>query len=686
MRVAVILSGMPENGEMHRLAKSGGISRVSRMKPGIVATVWLQASSAAMAQTALEEVTVENRRLRHAAQPAFLLDGETIREITPIALTDIFRRVQSVGIRTNSRGEAVLRLRGSEERQTGIFLDGAPLSVPWDGRVDLSALPAGIVERVRVTASAAPIEFGTNTALGAVEIQTPFSVDPGLVNAQVEMGTEQSRAVSATAGGESSRLNWLLAGSYRTLEGEDVASRSVIPYGPVRDGYRTNTDMRTGSLFAAAASEPAWGAMRVSLLSVDASRGIASQGNYSPESGGARYWRYPDWRFNQLTVNSRAELGRSFTLMSTAWLQHFEQTIEQYTDDRYTTLESVEDDTDRTLGARIVGERSFADMDVRLFGNAQLTEHRQVDSDVLAGTRGPLQEFQQNIYSLGVEVDTMPRSNLQVSGAIAYDLASTPKTGGRLAQEDLDEWAGNVAARWFSGESWQVAATLGQRTRFPALRELYGEALGEFLPNPGLQPETVTLADLTFVRSWREGNSQLRVTPWMLQIDDTLSRRTVTVDGVSYRQRYNLDGSAGHGLEASLEWRFNDRFELRLNATWQDLVARKEDDGSRPVLYQRPAFQGALMLDYTFGRDWDFYIEAEYLGVARDEDENGRVVELPTSWLVDMRLFRTIDAKAGGRWRAYAGLDNALNDVVLPQLGLPQPGRTFKVGFVFEPM
>ncbi len=679
---------MTENGEMRRRAKSGGINRVSQMmKTGIMAFFWLQGASAAVAQTELEEVTViESRRPRHAAQPAFLLDRETIREVPPIALTDIFRRVQSVGIRTNSRGEAVLRLRGSEERQTGIFLDGAPLSVPWDGRVDLGALPAGIVESVRVTASAAPIEFGTNTALGAVEIHTPFEVGSGLANAKVEMGTEKSRAVSATGGAESGTLNWLLAGSYRTLDGEDVASRSVIPYGPVRNGYRTNTDIRTGSLFAAASSEPAWGALRVSLLSVDASRGIASQGNYSPESGGARYWRYPDWRFNQLTVNSRAELGRSFTLLSTAWLQHFEQTIEQYTDDRYTTLESTEEDTDRTLGARIIGERSFVNMDIRLFGNAQLTEHRQVDSDVLAGTRGPVQEFQQNIYSLGVEVDTMPSSNLQVSGAIGYDLASTPKTGGRPAQEDLDAWAGNIAMRWFSGESWQVAATLGRRTRFPALRELYGEALGEFLPNPGLRPETATLADLTFTRSWRDGASQLRLTPWLLQIDDTLSRRNVTIDGVRYRQRYNLEGSDGQGLEASLEWRFNDSFELRMNATWQDLVARKEEDGTRPVLYQRPEFQGALMLDYYFGRDWDFYVEAEYLGVAKDEDENGRVIDLPTSWLVDMRLFRTIDAEAGGRWRAYAGVDNALNDVVLPQLGLPQPGRTFKVGVVFEPM
>ena len=269
---------------------------------------------------------------------------------------------------------------------------------------------------------------------------------------------------------------------------------------------------------------------RARLLSIDASRGIANQGNFSSASVGARYWRYPEWRFNQLTVNTWAELGQSFTLTSTAWLQLFEQTIEQYTDDRYETVESAEDDTDRTLGTRIVGERSFADVDVRLFGNTQLTEHRQVDFDVLAGSRGPMQEFQQNIYSLGVEVDAMPRSDLQVSAGVAYDLASTPKTGGRPAQENLDAWAGNVAVRWFSGESWEVATTVGRRTRFPALRELYGEALGEFLLNPGLKPETATLADLTLARTWRDGESRLRVTPWFLRVDDTLSRRSVTVD------------------------------------------------------------------------------------------------------------------------------------------------------------
>src|SRR5690606_12332910 len=172
-----------------------------------------------------------------------------------VALTDILESMPSVGIRTNSRGETVLRLRGSEERQTGIFLDGAPLSVPWDGRVDLSALPAGIVEGVRLTPSAAPIEYGPNAVLGDVDIRTPESVRPGLRSLQAELATEDSGSVSAAGGVDAGGSGWLFGGNYRRVGGEAVSSAAVIPHGPVEGGSRANTDLESTSVFLATSRE-----------------------------------------------------------------------------------------------------------------------------------------------------------------------------------------------------------------------------------------------------------------------------------------------------------------------------------------------------------------------------------------------------------------------------------------------
>jgi iron complex outermembrane receptor protein len=188
-----------------------------------------------------------------------------------------------------------------------------------------------------------------------------------------------------------------------------------------------------------------------------------------------------------------------------------------------------------------------------------------------------LQGYQQNVASLGAEVDTAVLDNFVVSTALSYDMTTTPETGGRDPQEDLSDWAASVAVRWNPGDAWQITGSLGQRTRFPSLRELYGVALGQFLVNPDLRPETALLGDLTFERSSQDGQVRMRITPWTLHIDDTLSQRNVTVDGVRLRQRYNLEGSDGYGVEAGLDWMVDDQLEVRLHGNWQDLEARVEE-------------------------------------------------------------------------------------------------------------
>ena len=75
------------------------------------------------------------------------------------------------------------------------------------------------------------------------------------------------------------------------------------------------------------------------------------------------------------------------------------------------------------------------------------------------------------------------------------------------------------------------------------------------------------------------------------------------------------------------------------------------------------------------------FLELRYAG---DEDEDGAVVELPSSTSLNVRLFRTVRHGDGGRWRVYAGADNVTDEVILPQLGLPQPGRTLSLGVQFE--
>ena len=116
-------------------------------------------------------------------------------------------------------------------------------------------------------------------------------------------------------------------------------------------------------------------------------------------------------------------------------------------------------------------ERAFDAIDARIVGNAQVTTHDQIDSDRLNEVRGPVQSFQQNVYSLGAEIDSAPHHEVRLSAGMSYDLAATARTGGRDAQDEFSSWSANVAARWYPADRWQIVGTLGRRTRFPSLRE-----------------------------------------------------------------------------------------------------------------------------------------------------------------------------------------------------------------------
>ena len=100
----------------------------------------------------LDEITViSNKSSNRAMQLVTVIDQEELSRSVPTSLSDIFLNRPVISVRSNSRGETVLRLRGSNERQAAIFLDGASLSIPWDGRIDIGLLPIGMIDRLTIS-------------------------------------------------------------------------------------------------------------------------------------------------------------------------------------------------------------------------------------------------------------------------------------------------------------------------------------------------------------------------------------------------------------------------------------------------------------------------------------------------------------------------------------------------------
>ena len=224
-----------------------------------------------------------------------------------------------------------------------------------------------------------------------------------------------------------------------------------------------------------------------------------------------------------------------------------------------------------------------------------------------------------------------------------------------------------------------MAATVGERSRFPTPRELYGAALGRFLLNPELRPERSLLADVS-IKHYPSDALALDFAVWANDSDDTLSQRVVVVDGVNRRQRYNTNGSFSYGVEAAATIYIRENLRAELSAALQDGQMERDENGERPEMLQRPDSQLMAALDWQPNASIDLRAEVLYTGEAYDIADDGTLTDLPDATSVNLRGFYKL-----ARWRdrdiqVTASVDNLTDALILPQLGLPAGGRLYRIG------
>ena len=648
--------------------------------PGGIGLAWgalawaALAGSAAAAEDGLTLITVTAPAAAdRVLPPTIVVTTDELVDRQPRSLADVLRGIPGVTVRANSRGETVARIRGAEERQTQVFLDGAPLAVPWDGRVDLGLLPAGLLGETRVTKGAAPVEYGTNAVAGVVDFQTRQSAQGSF--AHLEGGSLGSGSASLVLAERLGNFDATLAAGGITRDAEPLAG--PLPFGQGSRTRRTNTDLDAGSLFAALATTTGDLQLRAALLHVAADRGIAPESD-RPASAGPRYWRYSDIALTQATVNAALSLGDDADLRAVGWRQKFGQSIEQYRSVDYAALRRVQDDEDDTIGGRLVFAHRAGPLHLRWAASAQSSTHVQVETDFPSAIAGPALKYRQNLYSAGVEADAQLAPAVRATFGVAYDAAQTPLTGDKPRQPSLDAGAASAAFSVDLGDGAQLTLSGGRRTRFPTARELFGEALGRFALNPDLRPEQAWLADAEL--RWTRPGLALTINPFFIRSQDTLAQR-VLADG--RRQRFNLSGATSFGLDAQVVHDITATLRFELSGS---LLRARADAGSVPVrrLPQRPSYEALAVLDWNVPGQFDLRAELRAIGSAVDFDATGELAKLDSAAELALRAAVPI-ARLGSRQVMLTfAIDNVTDAQIFPQAGLPLPGRLWRLGLRFD--
>ncbi|MFT5142907.1 MAG: iron complex outermembrane receptor protein [Rhodothermales bacterium] len=587
------------------------------------------------------------------------------------------RLLPSAHIQTNSRGESLIYLRNSGERQVAVFLDGALLNIPWDNRVDLSAVPASVLGGITVTQGAGSVLYGANVLGGVVNLATRSLANEGRLT---EMTLVGGSGKFARADGmyvvRRGRLSVIASGGYNRTDGFQLAGNHGLEFSQANGGLRTNTDRRIAHAFVRAGYTFGKIEAGVSLLHIDSQKGIAPEGHLDPSRENVRYWRYPVWRTTMVSGNAASQTAGGTRLRGTVWLTGFQQQIDQFASADYNAVQDWQRDRDLTGGGRLTMEKDLGPGTLRSAVNGLISRHKQVEG--ARGSTGELteSEYAQRTFSLGSEYafDVGSRARIVAGGNL--DWFETPSTEGKSSGSPFAAWGGTTSFEYDVTDDWRLLATVGRKARFPTMRELFGEALNRFIVNEGLKPESALLADVGFRHGTDEAD--MEITAFFNRTWHTIDQLNVEVDGQRLRQRINLAGSSVLGLQVVGRYRIAQPLRLDYGATFTDPTVLGEPD--RDVLMEKPAVLGRLGITVTPGAGGTFGVESVYTGRAYSLDPENAEVALPRVLQWNVRVSVRRYTRAGIYGELFLRLNNLTDKSVFPQLGLPGPGRNVQLG------
>lgn len=625
---------------------------------------------------------------------AVVLEPYAIRSSPAPVLEQALRELPFVLVRQNSRGEIELSVRGSDSRQAAVIVDGVPLTLGWDHRTDPSLVPLSGVQQLVLVRGLSSVLHGPNVLGGVVDLgigRAAGGVAPPTATqreAWFGTGVDQygDRVLSAGAAtplatNSGSSVVVRAGGGYRQRDGFRVtaAANDVTAV----DALRTNSDLRHLDGFASLRWQGATGRhIGVTAAGYRAERGVPPELHVQAP----RLWRYPDQ--SRLLTGLFAGTGVLSTpagigsVDATLGYNRGELEIESFTDLTYSSIDTRELGDEQVVTARVAATHSLG-------ANGELKAAftgGEVRYDESLGTDAP-NRYRQRLWSLATELRWPIWSRVVVGGGVAYDVATTPETGGKPALGDLDAWGWRLGATARVTDAVRVHASVNERSRFPALRELYSGALNRFQPNPNLRPERLTGAEVGLTREAGARGTTLQGVVFHHRLADAVIR--TTVPNTNLFVRVNRDEIRSTGAELLAAWTSSALPNRAVSFTGDLLVQHVRVRDRAAAVERRPEHQpevrGSLELGVPLPLSLRGTAMARYSGVQYCVHP-----DLGTQVRLDAQTLGTIAAERswviGGASsamkaiRALIALDNIADATVYDQCGLPQPGRTLRAG------
>jgi len=594
-----------------------------------------------------------------------IVDEEQIDLTTSENVAEALDTLPGVFLNVGTKNERNYTVRGFDQRYVPIYFDGIPIYVPNDGYVDAGKLPAANISQIKLTKGNSSVLYGPNAMGGVINI---ISKKPQQkIEADFELGGRQSNTFNSDLYIGSRLDKFYVAANAGYLNSDGYRLSSDFTPGPNQGhGTRNNSDINQKNGSLKVGFTPAQG--HEYAIGVNS---IRSEWGLPPDAytDRPRFWRFTDWEKDTYYFIGDSKITNKLSTKLRIYRDTYYNVLDSYDNDSYSTqtrryaFHSTYDDYSN--GGSLTIRSGYIPKNVTSFSfHYKEDVHQEQDDYGEAWER-----YETETFSFGLEDDYEILDNLSLVAGISYDIQDPKYANGAPVRDDDDTFNPMAGVHWTILKDLGLHFSVGKKTRFPTLLELYSGLLGKNVPNPDLESEEAVNYEIGAEKPL-PGRNFVRLNLFYSDIKNLIVNKEVGPDLDQYQ---NIGKARYQGVEVSFRSAFFKRNMFELSYTYLDAQNRSPNRTS-DHLEERPEHKLYISDLYELTEWLSLFGKLEYYSKQWYEDwDTG-------SWKT-LDGFVTFDFKVIGTLSKHvdleAGVKNMFDENYSLSYGYPREGRTF---------
>ena len=569
--------------------------------------------------------------------------------------------IPGVRLTVGQKNEPYVMIRGFNQDDILILLDGIPIASPYYGYVDLNQIPVESIAEIKVIKGLVSPLYGANTLGGVINIVTKKPGEKPYLELNSGQADNDTHYYTLNYGVKTKKdLSIWISGSHRESDGFKLSSK-------FKANLNEDGDLRENSFYEKSSFSLKLGLekyerhnLAVFFNYIDNEKGIPPH----VSSNKPRYWRFTQWKRWMTALAGESKITDNFSIRGRIFYDKYDNTLKSYDDASYTTQ------TAGSSWTSIYDEYAIGGSTYLYFNpndthslkgaiNFKKDVHKEQDD-----TDEPWETYEIRTYSFGIEDNIILNDRLFLSAGISYDLFDQIKTYTGRKGSNVDSFNPFFLINYSLNPETLIYSSISKRTRFPVMHQLYSNTSG----NPDLKEQRNINGEIGIKHDFRKV-ATIELSYFYNNVKDLIERASKNDPFL------NISKAIFEGIEGNIHTRIGKYFFGRLSYTYLDVrnknpafLGRSEEE-----LSYIPKHKADFELGYLTDFGLSFNLLGSYNGRRYYYDSNNDQHALGGYFVGNAKVSQRFLT----HWEGSIYIENIFDRNYQEEEGYPQPGRSF---------